>query len=259
MAVDLRARAAGGGQVTPIGVGQWRLYLPPGEARGYRLAQLDDYAECRTRSDFPHSPPLRLSLRARASAPDLLGTWGFGFWNDPFGASLTVRGSGRRLPALPDAIWFFHASPPNHLALHDDHPACGFLAATFSSRPLPPAVLVLAAPLAAGLFLSPTARILRRLARRFIREDAAVVDADVTAWHTYSLTWQPEQVSFGLDGEVIFQTPVSPRGPLGLVLWVDNQYASLPPGGRLRFGNLSTPEAAWLELSDVQLETSSGA
>jgi hypothetical protein len=42
---------------------------------------------------------------------------------------------------------------------------------------------------------------------------------------------------------------------LGLVLWIDNQYAAFPPTGRLRIGSLLNPESAWLELADVEVET----
>ena len=42
------------------------------------------------------------------------GTWGFGFWNDPFTLSLGMGGAARRTPCGPRAaVWFFHASPPN--------------------------------------------------------------------------------------------------------------------------------------------------
>jgi len=60
-----------------------------------------------------HAPPCTFSLHARLSGTDLPGTWGFGLWNDPFGLSLGFGGQAARLPALPQAAWFMHASPPN--------------------------------------------------------------------------------------------------------------------------------------------------
>jgi hypothetical protein len=51
----------------------------------------------------------------------------------------------------------------------------------------------------------------------------------------------------------ILETQVSPAGPLGLVLWVDNQYASLPPDGRIGSGTLANEHAAWIELADLKL------
>src|SRR5690606_30297459 len=92
--------------------------LPAGESGSYRLAQLDDYQGL-PRGDFPHQPPFRLRLRARISGAQLPGTWGFGLWNEPLSAQFSF-GSGRKLPALPNAAWFFFASPENHLSLRND-------------------------------------------------------------------------------------------------------------------------------------------
>ena len=114
----------------------WRLEIPPNARAGYRLAQLDDHGGLR-RSDFHWKPPLKMSLQARVSAPDIPGTWGFGLWNDPFSFLIAYGGGVPRLPALPEAAWFFHASPHNYLSLRDDLPGSGFLAATFHSKKVP--------------------------------------------------------------------------------------------------------------------------
>jgi hypothetical protein len=37
------------------------------------------------------------------------------------------------------------------------------------------------------------------------------------------------------------------------VIWIDNQYAALPPTGRLSFGALPNPQPAWIEISDLSL------
>ena len=171
-----------------------------------------------------------MSLRARASGLHLAGTWGFGFWNDPFTATLGVGGAGRRMPALPNAAWFFSASPPNYLAFRDSHPAQGLLAATFSSPRLPfwlAAPGVLALPL---LLVRPAARALRSLAGRVIKEDAARLEIDPREWHSYALEWTAGAVRFQVDGEECLVTPAAPRGPLGFVLWIDNQYAAFRAG-----------------------------
>ncbi len=110
----------------------WRLSIPAGPGGRYRLAELDDYRGLRRRS-FPWNPPYQLSLRARASAGLIPGTWGFGVWNDPFGMGILSQAGGMRLPVLPNAAWFFFASPPNSLSLRDDLPAQGALAATYRS------------------------------------------------------------------------------------------------------------------------------
>src|SRR6266545_7048396 len=94
------------------------LSIPSGKADGYRLAQLDDYAKLR-RMDFPLRFPLGLGLLARTSSNSIHGTWGFGLWNDPFGLSLGFGGNPFRLPALPNAAWFFGASEENYLSFKE--------------------------------------------------------------------------------------------------------------------------------------------
>jgi hypothetical protein len=114
---------------------------------------------------FADSLPLNRLYR-RASQALSLGLWGMELWNDPFGMAILSGAEELRLPALPNAAWFFFASPPNYLSLRDDLPAQGGLAATFSAPNLPPPLLLpagLALPL---LALRPTTRWLRRLARR---------------------------------------------------------------------------------------------
>jgi len=190
-------------------------------------------------------------VRARASAPETPGTWGFGLWNDPFSFSLGFGGAGRWFPALPNAAWFFFASPPNHLSLRDDQPGCGALAQVFRSPRLPGPLLGLGLPAAPFLLWPPTARLLRRLARKVVRQDGVALELDPTVWHTYTFTWQAEQVSFRIDHRTVFTTHLKPRGPLGLVLWVDNQYAAFTPAGRLGYGFLENPEPAWIEVAEV--------
>ena len=86
-----------------------------------------------------------------------------------------------------------------------------------------------------------------------IHQDAAALSYDVTAWREYRLDWTTGEVHFQLDSKTVFSTQVSPLGPLGLVLWVDNQYTALPPAGRLRYGTLPNPHPAWIELAGLSL------
>lgn len=244
--LDLKEYCISGGRVMQTGPAAWRLELPAGSGGQYRLAQLDDYHR-RARRAFPWQPPIKLSLRARASAESIPGTWGFGLWNDPFGVGF-IQGGGLRLPALPNAAWFFFASPPNHLSLRDDLPAQGALAATFRSPRWPTPLFLFAAPLIPLLLLPPTMRGLRRWAQRIVRQDAVNLPVDPTAWHEFALDWSLEQVTFRLEGEVVLATAVVPAGPLGMVIWLDNQYAAIPPDGRLHYGTLPNPEPAWIEI-----------
>jgi hypothetical protein len=56
-----------------------------------------------------------------------------------------------------------------------------------------------------------------------------------------------------VDGREFYSTPVTPRGRLGLVIWIDNQYAAFPPSGKLRAGTSPNLDPAWLEVDQVQL------
>jgi len=244
--------SAGGGVVESLPDGGQRLSIPAGPSGQYRLAQLDD-TQNRTRQNFLWQARCTLELRARVSAADLPGTWGFGLWNDPFTASLGLGGGTRKLPALPDAAWFFHASADNWLSLRDNLPANGFLAATFSSRKVSPLLLapaVLAAPL---LFWRVTARWIRRLARSWIKEDSTSVNIDPTAWHSYQLDWRANSVIFQVDGQTVLESLTAPRGQLGLVIWIDNQYAAFTPQGRLAYGTQANPQPAWLEIEGLRI------
>jgi len=245
--VEARVRK---GQVHVLGENAWRLQLEAGEHE-YRLAQLDDYWPLRRR-DFLWRAPLRFALEARASAANLPGTWGFGFWNDPFAVPFGVRGTTRRWPALPNAAWFFYASPPNCLSLRDDLPAQGMLAATFSSPRIPALLLLPGMVCFPALFWPPLARMMRYLGRGLVRQATRRLSLDVSEWHAYGLEWLPHKVRFFVDEAEVFETRVAPRGPLGLVIWMDNQFAAFPPDGRLQFGVLGGGHA-WLEVRNLSL------
>ncbi|MCJ7550301.1 MAG: hypothetical protein MUQ30_11535 [Anaerolineae bacterium] len=250
-ALNLRGRVTAGGHIQTRRPNCRRLSIPEGPGDRYRVAQLDDYGAL-PRSHFRWAAPIELRVTARVSAPNLPGTWGFGWWNDPFSMQLGLGGATRRLPALPNAAWVFYAAPPNYLALRDDHPAQGLLAATFSSPQLSAPLLALGLP-AVPLLMSPcAARAVRRVARWFVREDAAVLSLDPTQWHTYGLLRTEDLVRVTVDGVVAFSTPVVPNGRLGLVLWIDNQYVAFPPDGRLRIGSSANPDA-WLDVADLSL------
>ncbi|MEK6256688.1 MAG: family 16 glycosylhydrolase [Chloroflexota bacterium] len=242
------------GAVSELAADAWRLSIPAGPAGAYRLAQLDDYAGL-ARKQFPWKPPLTLSLQARASSALIPGTWGFGLWNDPFSLSLGFSGGQRKLPALPQATWFFFASNQNHLSLQDDLPANGLLAATFRSLQLPALILALGAPILPMLAWPPSAKIVRRLLRKFIQQDAASPPLSPTQWHTYSLDWNNEQITFMIDGDTIHQTAVTPLAPLGVVIWIDNQYAAFPPDGRIAYGTLESQQSHWIEIKSLSVES----
>ena len=230
--------------------GTWHLEIPAAGRFGYRLAELDDHGSLR-RQNFPWRSPLSLSLQARVSSQDLPGTWGFGWWNDPFSFMLAYNKVVPRMPTLPQAVWFFHASPQNYLSFVDDQPATGFLAATFRSRKVSPVLLALASPILALAFLPRSAQLVRRLFRQVVQQSSTLIHTVETDWHSYKLHWEPDRVRFLLDEILLLDTDIAPQPPLSLVIWVDNQYAALPPTGRLKFGTLPNPKPAWLEIKDI--------
>jgi hypothetical protein len=248
---SLTPHNVGGGKVSYESREHYRLTIPEGTKDNFRLAQLDDYTSL-SRRQFPWRPPLTISLQARSSHPKIPGTHGFGLWNDPFSFSLGF-GSRNLLPALPNAAWFFFASKPNYLSFRDDLPAYGALAATFRSPRIP---TWLASPALIGsplLLIPPVSRLARKIASRAIHQDAIHLNHDPTEWHSYRLDWQAENVSFYLDEHIVLSTEISPRGPLGFVLWIDNQYASWTPEGRIKYGTLPTP-SGWLEIKNFTIQ-----
>ncbi len=232
--------------------GGWRLNLEASGDQTYRLAQLDDYGKLSRRA-FPHKPPIRVSLKARASQNNLPGTWGFGLWNDPFGFSLGFGATAKRLPAMPNAAWFFFASPENYLAFHDELPGNGATASVYRSPHIPAALIAFNLPLLPLLAWRPGAKWLRRRAAQFIRQDGKALELEQTNWHQYEITWETDGVSFLVDKLEILRSKLSPLSPLGLVLWIDNQYAAWPPDGQVRYGTLSTPDC-WVEIKDLQTD-----
>ncbi len=242
-----------GVEVTDAGL---RLVVRAGDPRLYSNAQIDDYAGI-PRRQFPHRPPLVLSLRARFSheaatgrAPGLLGTAGFGFWNDPF------MMTDRRPPMLPRALWFFYAGPPSDMKLDLATPGRGWKAASIDA--LRPSVMgpALAAPLLVPLMNIPAVyrRVWPAIQRR-LRIAESLVYAPMTDWHTYRIEWgtgpRQDRARLLVDGALLLDAP-APRGPLGLVIWCDNQYMVVRPWGRLGLGLVEVGRQ-WLEVADIDI------
>lgn len=219
----------------------------------YTNAQIDDYQGL-PRRRFPWWPPLRLTVRARFSHREgrLSGTAGFGFWNDPF---LMTEG---RLPTLPRAVWFFYASPPSNMKLDTHAAGRGWKAATIDAlRPAAFLLTPVALPAIAMMNLHPLYRAIWPPIQRALNVQESLVGVSMTEWHTYSIDWGVERTTFYVDGEAVLEDAPSPRGPLGFVMWLDNQYMVVKPWGRFGWGLLGEPTRQWLAVDQLLIEPGS--
>lgn len=254
MAENVFSRELKGGRVVSSGDQEWQLEIPETHEGRYTLAQMDDYMHL-PRGQFPHQPPITLELEARLSGAVLSGTWGFGFWNDPFSFGFSPGGISRVLPVLPNAAWFFYGSDQNYLSLTENQPATGFHAKVFRSPRLPAIFSIMALPVL-PFFLWPAAgKGIRKIARKLVKENGQSLPVRVTSWHTYSLVWGIDEVRFEIDHQEFFSTPLYPNGKLGLVIWIDNQYLQFGSDGKLRFGYCPTVSNQWLSIRNLKLIT----
>jgi hypothetical protein len=249
----LEIHVVGGAQVRyEPAEGRAILQLPVTPAGHYANAQLDNYHtrvnDRPRRVPLASRPPIRVSLRARASHRAPVGMLGFGFWNEPF----SVRGS---VLSTPNVVWFFYASPPSDMALVRGVPGRGWKAATLNTGQLPGLLLAPAALGAIALTRVPgLGRPVMRLARRFVRaHEAPLADIILDEWHTYELDWRPELARFSVDGVERLAAPAPSAVSLGFVLWIDNQYAIASESGKFGFGILPVAEPQWLEIEALKI------
>jgi len=224
--------------------GTLRLVNMDTTSRQMANAQIDDYHGL-PRRHFAWRPPLTMTVRARFSHPagELSGTAGFGFWNDPF------MMTGKRWPTLPRALWFFYASPPSDMKLDVRTPGHGWKAATIDALRWSFFLLAPLAPIAIPLMnVRPLYRTFWPIGQRAIGVCETPVGVDMTAWHTYVIRWESGTTRFQVDGETVLAGEASPRGPLGFVTWLDNQYMVVTPWGRVGYGWLDAPGRQWMEV-----------
>ncbi len=248
LSLPWRLTAFGAGQARQVD-GRLRLALMMGSATAYSDAQISDYAAPR---DFTWRPPARLEVTAWAEpeAARLRGTAGFGFWNQPFMP-------GARGFRLPQAAWFFFSAPPSDMRLALDVPGPGWKAAALDARRAAFLALLPAAPI--GVLLMRIPALYRRLwpvGQWALGVSEQLLDARLLAErHTYALDWRPDGLTFAVDGAIVHRAPHAPRGPLGFIAWLDNQYAVVTPQGRFRFGLTPIAEAQALIIESITLST----
>jgi hypothetical protein len=232
----------GNAEVRPLGHGR-KLSVSPTDAGTYSNAMLTSY---RSRQDFTFEPQTRLELMAHLEG-ELQGTAGFGFWNHPYGLGMR----------LPRALWFFFSSPQSDMPLAMNVRGHGFKAAVFDAQRWLFYLLLPGAPIGMLLMRVPALyRTLWPVGQRAIGVDELQLDAALLLTpRRYTIDWNSQFVRFMIDHETVFTTRRVPRGRLGFVAWIDNQYAVVTPQGRFRFGRVDVPERQQLVLSEITLTT----
>lgn len=223
-----------------------RLVLAPAPADELSDAELNDLKGFR-RANLPWRPPLRLEVEAIASHPaeQMVGTAGFGFWNDPFDPT-------QGMAAAPNAVWFFHASPPAQMPFTPGGAPRGWKAASLNGGALPE-WLVTAGALA--LRIPWLNRILYSLARRSaLRAAETVLTSRLDEAHHYRIDWLLDRADFYIDDALVLSAPAPPRVPLGFVAWVDNNCASETGASDLVWRRLAVPQRQWLEIRRVSIQ-----
>lgn len=251
MANEFRVLEINGGRVLgerPYSLNPFKLQLPICQS-GYTDAQIDDCVG--RRKAYPWRPGTQFSLRARFSheADQLVGTAGFGFWNAPFGDP------SKPVPTLPQATWFFFGSSPNDLPLAQDGPGQGWFAATLDATTWRAIGLAPFAPVV--LLLNQLGGLRRKIwpwVQRQLQISFQPIAERMAEWHDYQLVWRESGCDFLVDGRLIHQTPFSPRGPLGFVCWIDNQYLVATSNGRFRWGTLPVKSPQFLEVDNLHIE-----
>ena len=239
-------------QVTELGGGlvqqsteEISLALPPGTAAAYHDAQISDYSAAAR--DFVDEPPLRLELRARAHG-EINGTAGFGFWNHAFVP-------GERRFRLPQALWFFFGGRATDIALAQGLAGNGWKAAAFNAKNWRFCALLPFAPFGFLLMRSgPLYDAFWSIGQAAIGVNETALDPSLLeAFHTYSIEWGRDDAVFAVDGATVLRARKVPKGRLGFIAWIDNQYAIVTPQGRFGLGLVDIPHEQSLRLKDISI------
>jgi len=112
---------------------------------------------------------------------------------------------------------------------------------------------MLGAAAVAGMSLRPLRRTLIQLGWRVVAGAQSAPIAGLATWQRYEIAWSKEQASFMVDGRTVLESKNPPNGPLGLVLWIDNQWAAFSVARGLHFGIVPNAPEGLLEIRDLRL------
>ncbi len=210
-------------------------------------AELDDHRTT-PRDRLVWKPPLRMTVRARMShrVGEMLGTAGFGFWNDPFDWVGNVQ-------APPNALWFFYASPHSDMGFVRDVRGHGWKAAMLNTGRADKLTMALGNLV---FRLPGLSKLVFNLAQTRINANERILeDVVLTDWHEYRIEWLPREAVFFVDDVQVLRALNPPTVPLGFVAWVDNNAAVMGPGRDFDFKRIAIPQRQWMELSRVRIES----
>jgi hypothetical protein len=92
------------------------------------------------------------------------------------------------------------------------------------------------------------------IGQRAIGVSEYLLDANLlNEMHTYTIDWRHDSVTFRVDGRAVHRSSTAPRGPLGLIAWIDNQYAIVTPQGRFGFGLVPVEQEQTIVLQHISL------
>jgi hypothetical protein len=219
-----------------------RLSLREAPSSKLSVAQIDDYIN-RPRSDYLWLPPKIFRLKARVSHPagELLGTAGFGFWNNM--APLW----GTHMEVNPNWIWYYYASPQSTISLTNGI-ANGWKASAVyggkgGERSMAAANTFMKIPLLGRLLTGV----------RMPAKEKSLADWDFTQWHEFEIHWLPESIHFRIDGEEVLAARVKVSVPLAFVAWIDNNYATVKPNGEFEVGYLAVGQEQSLMIQSLEI------
>ncbi len=219
-----------------------RLSLHDAPSSKLSVAQIDDYIN-RPRSDYLWLPPKIFRLKARVSHPagELLGTAGFGFWNNM--APLW----GTHMEVNPNWIWYYYASPQSTISLTNGI-ANGWKASAVyggkgGERAMSAANTFMKIPLLGRLLTGV----------RMPAKEKSLEEWDFTEWHEFEIHWLPESIHFRIDGEEVLAARVKVSVPLAFVAWIDNNYATVKPNGEFEVGYLAVSQEQSLMIQSLEI------
>ncbi len=205
-------------------------------------AQLDDFIT-RTRAEYPWTPPLVLKLRARVNLPAgmLLGTAGFGFWNN------MAPIWNDHVEVFPNWIWFYYASPETTIS-PTRGPASGWKASVMrggsgGEQAMAWNDTLLRIPLV-GSKLGKV---------RMPGKEQTLDRWDFSIWHDFEIHWNREVIHFRIDGEEVLEVHIRMEFPLAFMAWVDNNYAGVKENGEADLGYLAIPGEQVLMIDNLEI------